>query len=73
VDIVRLVFDRLSVAGSPDSEARAAIYADCRTRVAAMHAEVAEREKALAELEKVIGRQELQALYEESLERSRRG
>jgi hypothetical protein len=73
VDLVRLVFDRLSVAGSPDSEGRAAIYAGCRAHVAAMHAAAAEREKALAELEKVIRRQESQALYEESLERSRRG
>ena len=73
MDLVRLVFDRLCVTGSPDSEGRAAIYADCRARVAAMHTEAAEREKALAELEKVIRRQELQALYEESLERSGRG
>jgi len=69
MDLVRLVCDRLYEAGSPDAEARAAIYADCRARVAAMHADAVERAKVLSELEKVIRRQELQALYEESLER----
>lgn len=66
MDLIRLVFDRLSAAGSPDADARAAIYADCRAYVAT-HA--AESEAALAELEKVIRRQEAQALYEEALER----
>jgi acetyl-CoA carboxylase carboxyltransferase component len=69
MDLVRLVFDRLYAAGSPDAEARAAIYADCRARVAAMHADAMARAKALDRLETVIRRQEMQALYEEGLQR----
>lgn len=67
MDFVRLVFDRLHAAGSPDTEARAAIYAECRVHVTAAHPHAAEREKALEALEKVIRRQEMQAVYEETL------
>jgi len=67
MDLVRLVFERLAAAGSPDAQARAAIYADCRALVAAAHADAGERDKTLAALEKVIRRQEMQALYEETL------
>lgn len=67
MDLVRLVSDRLHAAGSPDARGRAAIYADCRALVAAAHADTAERDKELAALEKVIRRQEMQALYEETL------
>jgi hypothetical protein len=69
MDFVRLVFDRLNAAGSPDADGRAAVYAECRAFTAAAHANAAERETALAALEKVIRRQEMQALYEESLQR----
>lgn len=67
MDLVRLVFDRLSAAGSPDAETRAAIYADCRAEVVSMYSDPAQREKELGKLEKVIRRQEMQALYEEGL------
>ena len=67
MDLVRLVFDRLSAAGSPDAETRAAIYADCRTEVVSMYSDPVQREKELGKLEKVIRRQEMQALYEEGL------
>lgn len=67
MDLVRLVFDRLAAAGSPDEQARVEIYADCRALVAAAHADTIERDKELAALEKVIRRQEMQALYEETL------
>jgi len=64
-----MVFDRLHEAAAPDAVAREAIYAACRAEVAAGHADAGERELALAALEKVIRRQEVQALYEESLTR----
>lgn len=67
MDLVRLVFDHLNAAGSPDTETRAAIYADCRAEVASMYPDPAQREKELGKLEKVIRRQEMQALYEEGL------
>ncbi|WP_424957594.1 hypothetical protein [Hyphomicrobium sp. 1Nfss2.1] len=69
MDLIRIVFDRLSSAGSPDAAARAAIYAECRDLVTAAHTAPTERKIALDELEKVIRRQEMQALYEESLDR----
>lgn len=69
MDLVRLVFDRLCAAGTPDDKQRAAIYQDCRALVAAAHDDTAERERALAALEKVIRRQEMQALYEQTLQR----
>lgn len=69
MDLIRLVFDRLTIAGSPDADERARIYADCRIEVANAHLDEDGRAKALAELEKVIRRQEMQALYEESLRR----
>ncbi len=67
MDLVRLVFDRLHAAGMPDAARRAAIYDECRAEVAAGHPEDPARQKALAELEKVIRRQEMQALHEENL------
>lgn len=63
----RLVFDRLTAAGHPDASARERIYAECRKEVAALYLDGREAEKALALLEKVIRRQEMQALYEERL------
>ncbi|MBZ0262433.1 MAG: hypothetical protein K8F90_17750 [Hyphomicrobiales bacterium] len=68
MDLVRLVFDRLHAAGSPDAYARERIYTECHAQVAATCSDEGEREKALAALEKVIRRQEMQALYEESLD-----
>lgn len=62
-----MVFERLHTAGTPDAAAREAIYAACRAEVAARHSDGAAREKELAALEKAIRRQEMQALYEESL------
>ncbi len=67
MDLIRLVFDRLSAAGSPDEAARKRIYEECRAEVAALHSDAPSRAKALEELEKVIRRQEMQALYEEGL------
>lgn len=69
MDFIRLVFDRLHAAGTPDAEARAAIYDACRADVAAAHTDAAARDKALEALEKVIRRQEMQAVYEETLGR----
>ena len=66
IDFFRLVYDRSACAGTPDSEARAVIYAECRAWVRSSHADTATRESALASLEKVIRRQEMQALYEET-------
>ena len=68
MDYIRLVFDKLLAAGTPDEAARAAIYAECRASVGATHADAKERETALEALEKVIRRQEMQAVYEESLD-----
>jgi hypothetical protein len=61
------VFSRLSAAGTPTADEREQIYAFCREEVAVAWPDEAQRSKALAELEKVIRRQEMQALYEESL------
>ena len=69
MDLIRFVFDRLSAAGRPDAATRARIYEQCRAEIAARHEGQPSRAKALADLEKVIRRQEMQALYEESLER----
>ena len=66
MDLVRLVFDRLDAAGMPDAAGRAAIYDACRAEGAARHPEERERQQALAALEKVIRRQEMQALHEEN-------
>ncbi len=68
MDLVRLVFDRLSAAGSPDAQERTAIYAACRAEVASKCADAAEARRELEKLEKVIRRQEMQALYEEGLD-----
>lgn len=65
MDYTRLVFDRLHAAGPPDSEERQRIYQQCRDDISCSVAE-AERVSALEKLEKVIRRQEMQALYEES-------
>jgi hypothetical protein len=69
MDYFRMVFDRLHEAGTPDAAAREAVYAACRIEVAAAHADRGARERELAALEKAIRRQEMQALYEESLTR----
>lgn len=66
-DYVRLVFDRLAAAGAPDAAAREAIYAACRSEVAAAHGDAARRGGELEALEKVIRRQEMQAIHEETL------
>lgn len=66
-DYTRLVFDALYAAGSPDARQRARIYEDCRTQVAGRIADEAARAKALEALEKVIRRQEMQAIHEEGL------
>lgn len=66
-DYVRLVFERLAAAGAPDATGREAIYADCRAQVAAAHDDAARRATELEALEKVIRRQEMQAIYEETL------
>jgi len=68
-DYIRLVFERLTAAGEPDASAREAIYAACRAEVAANQPGGAVREAELGKLEKAIRRQEMQALYEESLRR----
>lgn len=68
-DDTRLVFERLHAAGSPGATERERIYALCREEVARRHADAPARERALEKLEKVIRRQEMQALYEESLKR----
>ncbi|MEZ5818845.1 MAG: hypothetical protein R3D44_17360 [Hyphomicrobiaceae bacterium] len=69
MDLIRFVFDRLLAAGRPDAATRARIYDDCRAEIRARHGAQQEREEVLAELEKIIRRQEMQALHEESLER----
>lgn len=66
-DYTRMVFDALHAAGSPDAEARARIYEACRADVAGGTADETARAKALEALEKVICRQEMQAIYEEGL------
>jgi len=69
MDYVRLVFDRLLAAGTPTPEERASIYAACRAEVADAWGDAARRTTELEALEKAIRRQEMQALYEESLTR----
>lgn len=66
-DHTRLVFDALLAAGSPDADERERIYTECRADVADAIADEAARTKALEALEKVIRRQEMQAIYEEGL------
>lgn len=66
-DYTLMVFDALLAAGSPDIHERARIYARCRAQVAGEFADEAARVKALDALEKVIRRQEMQAIYEEGL------
>lgn len=66
-DYTLMVFDRLAAAGAPDANERERIYSACRDEVATAWPDKAQREKELAELEKVIRRQEMQAIYEESL------
>ena len=66
-DYTRLVFDALDAAGAPDADGRARIYAECRALVASRFADEAGRALALEALEKVVRRQEMQAIYEEGL------
>ena len=66
-DYIRMVFEALDAAGSPDAAGRARVYAECRARVAGRFADAAERATALEALEKVVRRQEMQAIYEEGL------
>lgn len=66
-DYIRMVFDALHAAGSPDADERARIYAGCRAEVAGRFTDEAPRATALEALEKVIRRQEMQAIYEEGL------
>jgi len=66
MDNTRLVFDRLLAAGDPGPEAREAIYADCRAEVGAQFDDPEARTRALSALEKVIRRQEMQCLYEDT-------
>jgi hypothetical protein len=68
MDYTRLVFDRLLAAGKPTAAEREDIYQACRSEVAALANDEAARAKALAALEKVIRRQEMQAIYEETLD-----
>lgn len=72
MDYIRLVFDRLAAAGAPDAAAREAIYADCRAQVTAAHGDASLRKVELDKLEKAIRRQEMQALFEDSLKREAR-
>jgi hypothetical protein len=67
MDVIRMVFDRLHAAGTPDDAEREQIYAACRAEVAASHSDAAMRERALTALEKAIRRQDMQALYEETI------
>lgn len=63
----RIVFERLASAGAPGAQERETIYNDCRAEIAAAAPDDKARATSLAELEKAIRRQEMQALYEESL------
>lgn len=63
----RMMFDALFAAGSPDADERERIYAECRADVADAIADEAARTKELEALEKVIRRQEMQAIYEDGL------
>ena len=67
MNYTRMLFDRLSAAGRPAAAGRERIYEDCRREVAALDLDEAARSKALESLEKVIRRQEMQALYEDTL------
>lgn len=67
IEPYRLVFDRLASAESPNATTRERIYDACRAEVAGACITEIEQEKALSALEKAIRRQEIQALYEESL------
>jgi hypothetical protein len=67
MDFTRLVFDRLLAAGRPGEAERAAIYAQCREEVLKAYADKPDCAEALQKLEKVIRRQEMQALYEDGL------
>lgn len=64
MDYYRLVFDKLLAAGTPDNNQREQIYNDCRLEVKAK-TPLNKLEEELKKLEKVIVRQEMQALYEE--------
>lgn len=66
-DHTRMVFDRLQAAGTPDAQQRASIYEHCRSEIAAAYKDPLARADALERLEKVIRRQEMQALYEETM------
>ena len=68
MDYYRLVFDRLLAAGVPDGTTREQIYEACRTEVKNTIA-TDRLPQELDKLEKVIIRQEMQALYEESDQR----
>lgn len=68
LDYTRAIFDRLMAEGNPVAARRQEIYQEFRARVAAEHAQDGSaRERALVALEKVIRRQEMQAIYEEGL------
>ena len=71
MDYTRMVFDRLSARGAPDAAAREQIYQACRDEVAVAHTDPDARALELEKLEKVIRRQEMQALHEESLTRGK--
>lgn len=64
----RMLFDRLLAAGKPTAAERERIYEDCRKEVAALAKDDSARVKALDSLEKAIRRQEMQALYEDTLD-----
>lgn len=66
-DYTRMVFDALHLAGSPDADERARIYQKCRDQVISEFDGEADRTTALEALEKVIRRQEMQAIYAEGL------
>lgn len=67
MDFTRLVFDRLLAAGRPSESERDGIYAQCREEVLKTYADKPDFAEALQKLEKVIRRQEMQALYEDGL------
>lgn len=62
------LFTLLTEAGQPNDAQRQAIYQQCRHEVAAAFADAEEQRKQLDKLEKVIRRQEMQALYEATLQ-----
>ena len=67
MDLYRLLVDRLHEAAAPDAAAREAVYQDCRETVARASEDPDRRELMLATLEKIIRRQEMQAIYKEAL------